>query len=317
MDNDVKKPLVSIIMPVYNSELFIKKSIRSVLLQTYKNWELIIIDDGSTDNSIEIIRDFEQKENRIKLITQKNSKQAIARNNGIKNSNGQIIAFLDSDDLWFPQKLEICISQFEKDIDLIFTDSYMFENDNESIDVANLKKFGVGDCYFEGHKSLKLFLKQNQIPILTVLLKKRILESVKGFDWDCVPAEDYDLWIRLLKNGFKFKSIKDSLSLYRINSLSSTNNDRYATKAVLKLFIKNFKKSDIVFLKCEYELKIWVFRWIQNVLNNKNIYELTIILKHFGLHNLLIHLVIKLRFIYGLDCMKKMLVIILNRIVIR
>ncbi|EGR3199044.1 glycosyltransferase family 2 protein, partial [Vibrio parahaemolyticus] len=97
--------LVSVIMPCYNGEQYIRESIESVLQQTYKNWELIIIDDASNDNSVMIVNDF-LNDSRIKLLTNNYEKGAAgARQTGIDSSNGQLIAFLDSDDLWMPQKL--------------------------------------------------------------------------------------------------------------------------------------------------------------------------------------------------------------------
>lgn len=97
--------LVSIIMPCYNGEKYIRETIESVLAQTYTSWELLIIDDGSKDNSVDIIRDY-QADQRIKLIQQPNAGSAAARNNGIRKSKGQYMALLDSDDLWLPEFLE-------------------------------------------------------------------------------------------------------------------------------------------------------------------------------------------------------------------
>ena len=100
--------LVSIITPSYNSEKFISMTIDSVLRQTYRNWEMIIVDDASTDNTCTIIYDYCKKDNRIKLIRlKKNSGAAVARNRAIEKSKGKYIAFLDSDDIWLPEKLKI------------------------------------------------------------------------------------------------------------------------------------------------------------------------------------------------------------------
>lgn len=98
--------LVSVITPCYNGSRFIKETIESVINQTYQNWEMIIIDDGSKDNSADIIKGYMANEPRIKLIQQKNSGSSAARNNGIRNAEGQYIALLDADDLWIPQFLE-------------------------------------------------------------------------------------------------------------------------------------------------------------------------------------------------------------------
>ena len=102
----MEKGLVSIITPCYNGSKFIRETIDSVIAQTYPNWEMIIVDDGSKDNSADIVREYMQKEPRIKLIQQPNGGSASARNNGIRNAVGQYIALLDADDLWLPQFLE-------------------------------------------------------------------------------------------------------------------------------------------------------------------------------------------------------------------
>ena len=99
------KGLVSIITPCYNGEQFIKETIDSVESQTYPNWEMLIIDDGSTDNSEKIVNQYVEKDSRIKLIKQKNAGSAAARNNGIRQAQGQYIALLDSDDIWLPEFL--------------------------------------------------------------------------------------------------------------------------------------------------------------------------------------------------------------------
>lgn len=105
--------LVSIIMPCYNGEKFIKETIESVLAQTYASWELLIIDDGSKDGSVDIIKSYQQDQ-RIKLIQQANAGSAAARNNGIRQSKGQYMALLDSDDLWLPEFLEKQINFIKK-----------------------------------------------------------------------------------------------------------------------------------------------------------------------------------------------------------
>src|ERR1700744_5385897 len=99
--------LISIIMPAYNAENFIGSAIESVLDQTYLNWELIVVNDGSTDQTAAIVETFAASDKRIKCISQPNMRQGAARNTGIKNSRGDLIAFLDADDLWLPGKLEL------------------------------------------------------------------------------------------------------------------------------------------------------------------------------------------------------------------
>ena len=102
----LKPGMVSIVMPCYNGEDFIKETIDSVLKQTYTNWELLVIDDGSKDDSPSIVNKYASDDSRIKLIKQQNAGSAVARNNGIRHSKGQFLALLDSDDIWLPGFLE-------------------------------------------------------------------------------------------------------------------------------------------------------------------------------------------------------------------
>jgi teichuronic acid biosynthesis glycosyltransferase TuaG len=102
----MENELVSVIMPAFNSALYISKTIESVISQTYKNWELIIVDDGSTDDTKLIVSNFTKNYSNIHYYYQLNGKQGKARNTGIKYSRGTYVAFLDSDDLWLPEKLE-------------------------------------------------------------------------------------------------------------------------------------------------------------------------------------------------------------------
>lgn len=112
----MNEPLVSIITPVYNSEEFLSETIKSIQNQTYKNWQLLLVDDCSKDNSSEIIKSFRKEDARIKYIKlEKNSGAAVSRNVGIKNAEGRFIAFVDSDDLWDSRKLEIQIEYMLKE----------------------------------------------------------------------------------------------------------------------------------------------------------------------------------------------------------
>lgn len=118
------KGLVSIITPCYNSERFISETIDSVKSQTYPNWEMLIIDDGSTDNSEKIVDQYVEKDSRIKLIKQKNAGSAAARNNGIRHAQGQYIALLDSDDIWLPEFLNDQVEFMSKNKTFCVCSSY-------------------------------------------------------------------------------------------------------------------------------------------------------------------------------------------------
>lgn len=236
MDNYMKKYLVSIIMPAYNAESFIGDAIISVINQTYSNWELIIVDDGSTDKTAEKMKSWLEKESRIQYFYQDNGKQGKARNLGISKAKGYYLAFLDADDFWMPEKLEIQIKEIqENNVDLVFSDSYRFVN-QEVCDVS--KRMNVKTAFFSGKKALQLFLEANRIPILTVLVKKEKVEAVGCFSesMDIQNAEDYHLWLKLLISNAVFYSSDLVLAKYRLHNNSVTAQDSLATTKLLEVF---------------------------------------------------------------------------------
>jgi len=175
--------LISIITPSYNSSKYIAKTIESVISQTYKNWEMIIVDDCSPDNANEIIDKYTKKDFRIKLIKlEQNIGPANARNKGIKQAKGKYIAFLDSDDVWLPTKLEKQV-KFMQDNDLALTCSsyYTINETNKQINTRIVKEsFSYSDM-----------LKSNHIGNLTGIYD---CEKLGKIYMDDVGHEDYTLW---------------------------------------------------------------------------------------------------------------------------
>jgi glycosyltransferase involved in cell wall biosynthesis len=113
--------LVSVVIPAYNAASFIERTINSVLSQTYQNFEILVINDGSKDNTLEVIQKLSQKDPRIKVLDKKNSGVSDTRNLGIEMSKGDFIAFLDADDIWLPNKLEIQVSLMQKNQNLFWS----------------------------------------------------------------------------------------------------------------------------------------------------------------------------------------------------
>ncbi|MFX1394814.1 MAG: glycosyltransferase family 2 protein [Promethearchaeota archaeon] len=210
---DYKKEnkLVSVITPTHNRANIIKEAINSVLNQTYKNFEYIIVDNGSTDNTEEIVRSF--KDERIKYIWQENSgSPAGSRNTGMMAATGYYIAFCDSDDLWLPQKLEKQIEIFEKydDLLLVATNAIFYP-----------EKFKLFKNVLSISKNKKItfrnILKRNNIIISTILMKRIVVDILGLMDENPHIWEDYDYWLRLLK--YKNKSVlimSDKLAKFRI-----------------------------------------------------------------------------------------------------
>lgn len=202
-------------MPAYNSELYISDSINSVISQTYTNWELIIIDDGSTDCTVEIVLTYVKRDSRIKYYYQENKKLPSARNLGIQLSNGEYISFLDSDDIWMPEKLVKQIKKFTENtsIDLIYTNGqFINENGDHLAEYPSI--FGL----FSGKEMYKLLFFNNYIPVLSVLLKKKLIDRIGKMDVSLIfGCEDWDYWLRAASLNHVFFGLEDKLFKYRIH----------------------------------------------------------------------------------------------------
>lgn len=179
--------LVSVIIPTFNRASVLERAIESVLAQTYKNYELIIIDDGSTDNTEEVLNKYSE----YKIIKTHNNGVSIARNIALKESNGSWIAFLDSDDEWLPDKLAKQITFIEKDPHclLVHGDEIWIRN-GVRVNPKNKHKKGGGDQFLT---SLKLCA----ISPSVALISKTLLTKFGGFRTDYPVCEDYDLWLKI------------------------------------------------------------------------------------------------------------------------
>jgi len=238
--------LVSIITPSYKSEKFISKTIESVLSQTYQNWEMIIVDDCSPDNSNEIIDEYCKKDSRIKLIKlEKNSGPAVARNRAIKEVKGRYIAFLDADDLWKPEKLEKQLL-FMKENDLAFTYS--------SYDLIDKDSNEIGTVITKETITYEDMLKTCSIGCLTAIYDTEKLGKVY------MPLirkrQDYGLWLKILKKIGKTKGILEPLAIYRIRKDSVSSNKFKAAQYEWRIYREveklSFFKSIYYFIHYTY-----------------------------------------------------------------
>jgi teichuronic acid biosynthesis glycosyltransferase TuaG len=219
----VVQPLVSIIMPAYNAERYIADSIRSVLAQTYQNWELVVVDDGSTDDTAEVARRFAASDRRIRYFRQQNGGPGKARNAGVEKSSGPLVAFLDADDLWLREKLELQIKVAEeKEADVVFTDGFFFDGENVTDESGS--NFAVVHGRFEGAEMFDLLLVRNRLPTLSVLLRREAFNQAGGFAEEYI-CEDYDLWLKLAKLGAVFYGMEEKLVRYRRHPASSTHRE--------------------------------------------------------------------------------------------
>lgn len=223
-------------MAAFNGEQYIAQSINSVLSQTLTDLELIIVDDGSRDRTAEIISDLQSSDSRIRYLRQENAGQAAARNRGIAMAAGELIAFLDQDDLWLAHKLEVQTKALkEADVDVVFCNGYLF-GDKVAEETMS---FPITHGRFPGPEMFRLLFKQNQIPMLAALVRADALRSTGVLDESPLVqnADDYDLWLRLAAEQKRFLGLPEKLVRYRIHSgQASTDNVRMlqAELAVLR-----------------------------------------------------------------------------------
>jgi len=216
MNCDVNKnyPVVSIIMPAFNAAAFISLSVRAVLAQVYKSFELIIVDDCSTDNTYELAKSFADNDFRIKLfMNNENSGPAITRNHGLKYATGRYIAFCDSDDIWSPDKLSIQIAFMQKKNIALSHTSYL---------KMTVRGELIGSFKVRNRTVLSDILKHNCICCSTAVIDTAFTGDFRMPD--IRRAEDYALWQILLQKGFVFHGLYNELIKYRVSSESESSN---------------------------------------------------------------------------------------------
>ncbi len=220
----------SVIIPVYKVEKYISETINSVLNQTYQNFELIIVDDGSPDRSVEICQQF--KDPRLKIIRQKNQGVCAARNTGISHANGQYLAFLDGDDLWLPQKLEKHLKHLESspDVGVSFSRSAFIDERGAALGIYQMPKLT--------EITPPLILRRNPVGNGSApVIRREVFEAIEYkenstgiqrqcyFDPKLAHFEDVECWLRIsLLTDWKTEGIPEALTLYRVNSKGASSN---------------------------------------------------------------------------------------------
>lgn len=220
------KPKISVVMSVYNSDKYLKESIESILSQTFTDFDFIIIDDGSNDKSLEILKYYQNKDNRIKLISRGNKGLIYSLNEGIKIANGEYIARMDADDISYPNRFEIQLN-YIKENNLILCGSWA--------DIINDFGEKIGEMIYPPKaEKIKIFgLLHNPFIHSSVIFKKDIFNKVRGYNRSFKHIEDYELWTRIM---FKYKTgnVGENLLKYRVheNQITKTNNKEMRLKGL-------------------------------------------------------------------------------------
>lgn len=221
---NISTPLVSVIIPMYNVAEFICDAIESVLTQSYENFEILCIDDGSPDSSAQLVKGF--SDHRVKLVRQKNRGLAGARNTGLNLAKGKYVALLDADDLWHEDKLKVHVEHLEKskDVDISYCPSLFMDEDGKKLKIGQFPKLKSVNA--------KDILCRNPVGNgSAAVIRKRLLDEIREaanvdkrkrtefFDERLRQSEDIEFWLRCaLTHYAKFEGVKQPLTYYRINN---------------------------------------------------------------------------------------------------
>lgn len=244
-------PLVSIIMPLFNAERYVAQSIESVLAQTYTNWELLVSDDHSTDNSVEIVKSFVDNDKRIKLFeSEKNQGIAMTRNISIEHAKGRFVAFLDNDDIWMPEKLEKQLKfMLDKNCGFSYTSYELVDNKGVSKNKI-IKTIGILDY--------KKYSRNTIIGCGTVMLDSDIVGDFR------MPlfgtSDDMALWLNILRRGVKAYPVEEVLQKYRVTKNSASSNKINAARDVWRVYREN---EQMPWLKAVYCFSCYAFHAVK------------------------------------------------------
>ncbi len=242
-----QKPLVSVIIPVYNGERYLSGTIGSVIAQTEKDWEIVAVNDGSTDRSQALLEACAARNpGRIRVISVQNGGVSRARNRGVSEARGTYIAFLDQDDLWSPQKLQLQLEQFRSDtaLGISFTNESIID-DKGSVIRQNVFRFN--EKRNRGYVFERLIF-EVFIPISSVMLTRELFTGIGGFDPGYSLAEDYDFLLKAVRNA-RVDYIDAPLLLYREHGESGTRKkfDRIICES--SLILQSWKSRDPWFFR--------------------------------------------------------------------
>ena len=232
---------ISIILPTYNrADFYLKRAIDSVLSQTYHNWELVIIDNNSKDDTFNLIDSYENSN--INYLTINNDGNiAKSRNLGIEHSSGDFIAFLDSDDYWFKDKLDVCVK--------------FFNNNREYLGVCHgenwISKDNIITKNYGPEKNFtfeKLLSRGNCISLSAMVINRKEISLVNNFSENnnIITAEDYDLWIKLAKRNIRVGFLNRVLGVYQIHKESESSNIIKNTNAIQYVIKQHLKHNDYI-----------------------------------------------------------------------
>ena len=256
----------SVIIPVYNGGKFIQRALQSVKSQTYKNYEIIVVDNSSTDNTSSLLKRFvnDNPKLNITIITQNNLGVGGARNTGIRHALGDIIALLDCDDTWYSNKLEETAEEYEN----IPSASLIYHYQNV---IKNGRVVRVFDDSREGNIYDYLVYGRNCIPVSTVTFKRSLISKIGYFKENLAnTVEDYDMWLRMCKTKATVSCIMEVLGECHVHDTNLSHNIKAMMSAEKDLITSHFRKNDIFsYLKAYRRLAILYLKYSKQYVLSK------------------------------------------------
>lgn len=220
---------VSIIVPVYNAEKYIRETVDCVKAQTYENWELVLVEDGSTDESLCILETLERQDGRIRVVRQENGGAAKARNHGLSKATGRFVAYLDADDLWSSDKLEKQLAFMKKKEAAFSFTGYEFA-DEKGKGTGKIVRVPAELCYKQALKNTTIFTS-------TVIFDTEKIAKEKLF-MPMIKSEDTALWFKVLREGVTAYGLNENLVRYRRPAKSLSSNKLEAVRRIWQLYRK-------------------------------------------------------------------------------
>lgn len=257
------RPLVSIIMGAYNCETTLRNCINSIIMQTYENWEFIICDDCSTDNTLEIIKEYQKIDSRISVIqNEKNLRLAASLNKCLEVAKGKYIARMDADDESLPERIEKQVEFLEnnKEIDVVGCNRIIFDDDGEKGVRKSIEK-----------PDRNVLIKNTPFAHPTIMMKKEVYDRLGGYvsNKATMRAEDLELWFRFFENNFKGYNMQETLYRYREAKADYSKRSLKAGIQTAKVYLQGYKRLEIPVIKRIYFLKPIIASLIPNFILEK------------------------------------------------
>jgi glycosyltransferase involved in cell wall biosynthesis len=213
-------PRVSVIVPAYNAAVYLPHAIDSVIAQAFADWEIVVVDDGSTDDTQSVVESYRPAlADKLQYIRQSNQGLPAARNTGIRAARGEFIALLDADDVWLPQRLGRGVQVLDSDPEIGLVHARVARIDTKGMVIGQLK---VDPRYMSGSIAHHIYIRRAHIVCPTVMFRRRCLDTAGWFDETMRATEDRDLWFRIALH-FKIEFINEILAYYRLSPSSMTS----------------------------------------------------------------------------------------------